>query len=239
MLTQEQIVQFYRDGYLVVEGLVPADVADEVVEANRGMNLESGGKWTPKIFDRDNPTRDAETHRLLTHPRVVEAVEDLLEAPARVFFGMLAVVPARGGEGLKWHQDNMYSTVLGRALNTFVALCDITPDMAILHVAPRSHAPRSHVHGVLAYEVAEDQHRYAAEPENGMPLPGLRKGDACIFDRNTLHHSKSNTTDRHRYAYAAQYMEAKGRLADTGELMPGRALARDLAALLEAEPARS
>ena len=48
-----------------------------------------------------------------------------------VFYGMLAVVKARGGSGLPWHQDNQYTLVLGGAINIFAALCDITPDKAI------------------------------------------------------------------------------------------------------------
>jgi ectoine hydroxylase-related dioxygenase (phytanoyl-CoA dioxygenase family) len=49
-----------------------------------------------------------------------------------------------------------------------------------------------------------------------MPLPTLRKGDAAIFDRSTLHHSKRNDTDEHRYAYAAQYQEDNARSARLG-----------------------
>jgi ectoine hydroxylase-related dioxygenase (phytanoyl-CoA dioxygenase family) len=64
-------------------------------------------------------------------------VEQIFEAPARVYYGMLAIVPAHGGKGLEWHQDNMYDVVRDVLLNTFVALCDITTDKAILWVAPR------------------------------------------------------------------------------------------------------
>ena len=209
-LSEEQIERYYVDGYIIASGLVPPVVCDAVVEAAREVAVQAGGGWTSKIFDPKNPLQDAKLHRLLIEPGLVAATEQIFEAPARFYYGMLAVVPAHGGKGLEWHQDNMYDFVSGRALNTFVALCDITPDMAILWVAPGSQT-----RGV-AESVITNGHHHAAEPENVLQLPGLNKGDVCIFDRNMLHHSKRNTTDRHRYAYAAQFQEANARKVKLG-----------------------
>jgi len=224
-LNEDQITEFYREGYIVVPRLVPHASIDRVLEAAACIPIEPGGSWTPKVFDHDRPLEDAAVHRLLVEPSIVAASGQLLEAPARVYYGMLAVVPARGGKGLEWHQDNMYDVVLGRALNAFVALCDITPEMAILWVAARTH-----LSGV-AENREVDGHRQALNPPNGVPLPGLRKGDVCFFDRNTLHHSKRNETDRHRYAYAAQYQEAKARRGVDGRPDPRKMLASELRAL--------
>jgi hypothetical protein len=134
-LSPEQIAQYYREGYLVVPGLVPHESIDQVlaVVPTAGAN----GSWTPVIFDHDEPEKDAALHRLLVEPSVLGAVEQIFEVPARVYYGMLAVVPAHGGNGLPWHQDNQYDQILGNALNVFIALCDITPDKAILWVAPQ------------------------------------------------------------------------------------------------------
>jgi ectoine hydroxylase-related dioxygenase (phytanoyl-CoA dioxygenase family) len=224
-LTEEQIETYYREGYIVVEDLVSDGAIDAVVDEAKKFAYTPGGGWTPKIFDHAAPEKDAALHRLLVEPDVVAAVEQIFEAPARVYFGMLAVVPANGGKGLEWHQDNQYSTILGRALNVFIALCDITPDKAILWVAPESH-----LKGVQE-SVTESGHRVAATPENGMPLPTLKKGSVCIFDRSTLHHSKRNTTDEDRFAYAAQYAEEKARAAYLGgKKDPNRMLVTDLRA---------
>ena len=207
-LTEEQIDTYYCEGYLLARGLVPEAAIDSVMREAMKVPPDASGRWTPKVFEHDQPEVDAGLHRLLVEPRIIAAVEQILEAPARIYFGMLAIVPARGGKGLPWHQDNMYDVVLGRALNAFVALCDITPDKAILWVAPRTH-----LMGVLESEV-EEGHRSAKPPANGMPLPAMKKGDVAIFDRNTLHHSKKNDTDEHRYAYAAQFIEDKARGAN-------------------------
>lgn len=224
-LTQAQIAQYYREGYLVVPGLVPLETVQQAREAFTAPVAGKG--WTPSIFDYDNPD-DANVlqHRILVEPNIIAAAEQIFEAPARVFYGMTAVVPANGGSGLPWHQDNQYSQVLFDALNTFVALCDITPDKAILWVAPESHK-----RGTQPSKAAENLggHREAAvAPENGRPLQGLKAGDVCIFDRNTYHRSLKNETAEDRFAYAAQYMASHSRMAETGEKPLNKPLARDL-----------
>jgi len=212
-LTEEQVQEYFRQGYLLAPGLVPHESIDRVLEVvpTEGAN----GGWTPVVFDHDAPTRDAELHRLLIEPSVVTAVEQIFEAPARVYYGMLAVVPAHGGNGLPWHQDNQYNQVLGNALNVFIALCDVTPDKAILWVAPRSHLKG--VQPSRPSDLYNGGHREAAvPPENGVPLPMMKKGDACIFDRSMYHRSLKNETAEPRYAYAAQYMAEYSRMAATG-----------------------
>lgn len=226
-LTEEQIERFYVDGYIVAPQLVPHAAIDAVMKEALQMPVTAGGSWTPKTFKPDDPTRDAALHRLLVEPHLVAAVEQIFEAPARIYYGMLAVVPALGGKGLPWHQDNQYDYVSGRALNAFIALCDITPDKAILWVAPGSH-----LKGVVESSAAAGEHHQAAAPANGIPLPGLKKGDVCLFDRTTLHHSKQNDTGEHRYAYAAQYQEANARsVALGGKKDPKKMLVSELRAI--------
>ena len=225
-LSDAQIAQYYREGYLVVAGLVPVETIERVVAVvpTAGTN----GKWTPVTFTHTDPERDAPLHRLLIEPNIVGAVEQIFEAPARVFYGMLAVVPAHGGHGLPWHQDNQYSQILTNALNVFVALCDITPDKAILWVAPGSH--RKGVQPAKGSDLYGGSHREAVvEPENGFALPGMRRGDVCIFDRSTYHRSLRNETDEPRFAYAAQYMADYARMAESGEKDPIRMRATELA----------
>ena len=215
MLSEEQIEHFYREGYVVVPGLVPADQIDKALAA-APQKAQEGGGWGAQIFEHKNPEKDAGIHRLLVEPHIVGAARQIFANEPRVIYGMLAVVPAHGGTGLPWHQDNQYTQVLGGALNTFVALCDITPDKAILWVAPRTH--RLGTQPSKATEQANTSgHREAVtEPEGGMPLPAMHKGDVCIFDRNTYHRSLKNETDEPRFAYAAQYQAENARNSETG-----------------------
>ena len=233
-LTEEQIAHFYREGYVVVPQLISQEAVQAVMKAaNQSRKKASNGRWQATIFDHTNPTKDAPLHCLLVEPSLVSAVESIFESAPRVYYGMLAVVTANGGNGLPWHQDNQYDTVLGGALNAFIALSDITPDKAILWVAPRSH-----LSGVQVSKDATDGsgHREAVvEPLNGQPLPMMRSGDVCIFDRNTYHRNLKNETDEDRYAYAAQYQSDLARSATTGAKDPLKLRAADLHALWQKE----
>lgn len=230
MLTEEQIAHYYREGYVLVRGLLPQMVIEDVMAEAR-QRVRTGDKWQATIFDHENPTVDAKIHQILHTPQVVEAAADLLGTEPRVYYGMLAIVPAQGGNGLPWHQDNQYTHILGGALNVFIALSEITPDMATLWVGPRTHRM-----GVLPSEAntttAPGHRESAYQPDDPIQLPTLQPGDTCIFDRSTLHRSLQNTTDRNRFAYAAQFQAAHSRAADTGEKDPKRMLASDLAAMM-------
>src|SRR5437764_7014 len=116
MLTEGQIEHFYREGYVVVPGLVPMEAVQAVIDKAPAPRETNEG-WQARVLDFDDPDRDAHLHRLLVDPNVVGAVEALFGAPVRVYYGMLAIVPAHGGTGLPWHQDNQYNQILGGALN--------------------------------------------------------------------------------------------------------------------------
>ena len=221
-LSESQIEEFFSEGFIVVENLIDPKKIDRIMEEAVKVPVDARGIWTPKAFAHDDPKTDAKLHQLLVDETLVNAVGQIFEAPVRVDFGMLAIVSASGGKGLPWHQDGMYGQILGRALNSFIALCDITPDKAILWVAPRTHLA-----GVQPAEQAPHGHHQGKEPANGRPLPILRKGSVCMFDRNTMHHSKTNETNEHRYAYAAQYREEKARDAN-GKKDPRKMLVSDL-----------
>ena len=208
---EEQVASYFREGYIVARGLVSRGTLDSVMREIEKIEIDAGGKWKPITFNRDDPADRVVYHQCLIEPGVVAAVEQLLEAPALVQYGMVAVVPASGGTGLAWHQDNQYGHVLGRALNVFIALCDITDEMANLWIAPGTH-----LLGCQPSATEVGHRQLAWEPENGQLAGPLNAGDAVIFDRSTAHRSLNNTTDHHRYAYAAQFCESKSRFAETG-----------------------
>ena len=110
----------HASGYLVCRGLVNADTVNDVRKLGeqkfiaRSDEASAVGdsplmRWTPATFDHSAPATDAELHALLHDPSLVSAASQLLgNAPARVYYGMLAVVPPNGGSGLPWHSDNMW-----------------------------------------------------------------------------------------------------------------------------------
>ena len=236
MLTDDKVEEYWREGYILVRGLVCVETVSRVLEAGRrNAGPEAGKGWCARIFEHKEPSKDRDLHQILWEPSVVETVERILESQPRVWYGMFAVVPARGGTGLPWHQDNQYTQLLGNALNVFIALSEVTPERANLWIAPRSHL--SGKQPSRPSDLYSGSHREAAvAPDNGICLPTLQPGDACIFDRCTYHRSLKNETDQDRFAYAAQYQADNTRIASTGKKDPLRMLARELAAMPNATP---
>ena len=231
-LTEQQLQHFYREGYVVVPSLLTQETIAAVLASAPDAG-RAGGGWGAKAYDHVHPETQGDVYRILAEPGVVDAARSIFGNEPRVLYGMLAVVPANGGTGLPWHQDNQYTQVLGGALNIFAALCDITPNKAILWVAPRSHWLGTQPSKETEQANTQGHREAVVEPENGQPLPAMKAGDVCIFDRNTYHRSLKNETDQPRFAYAAQYQSDNARDALTGqresEHIPNRLRAVDLA----------
>lgn len=237
VLSADQIDHYWRHGYVVVRGLVPVPVTRRVIaaaerKATQETFRQDAKHWLSIILDFTELDAEPEIHEALVTPRVIDAVEQLFVGPARCFYAMLATVNPHGGRGLAWHQDNQYTTVLGHALNTFIACNEITPERCQLWVSPGSH-----LWGVQP-DIGDGRgHKQAVDPGNGICLPTLAPGDACIFHRNTLHRSQTNTTEQVRHAYAAQYCEAQARANGPYDFQViHNPLARDLAAHWAALP---
>ncbi|MDF2963069.1 MAG: phytanoyl-CoA dioxygenase [Paenibacillus sp.] len=220
VLTEDMIEQFYREGYFYAPGFINQETVDKINKENAEFaNRQSAdGQWKSNatIKFADSQEQFPETVNFLTNKQIIEVFEQILGDDVKLWMGMYAVVPPNG-EGLAWHQDNMYTHILGHMLNGFIALDHITQENAGLWLAPRSHRL-----GRQANLNEEGKHRRAAEPENGAPCNPMAPGDAVIFHRETLHHSKRNYTDKPRRAYAFQVASAVCRYAETGKLLTDR-----------------
>jgi len=221
VLTEHMIEEFYREGYFYAPGFITVETVEKINKEHTDFanNLDSK-EWKSNAFIHFHKSAEQfpETAKFLSSPVLVEIFERVLGDKVRLWMGMYAVVPPHG-EGLAWHQDNMYTHILGHMLNGFIALDHITQDNAGLWIAPRSHRL-----GRQANLNEAGAHRRAADPKNGMPCMPMAPGDAIFFHRETLHHSKTNHTDKPRRAYAFQVAAANCRYAETGKLLSDREL---------------
>jgi ectoine hydroxylase-related dioxygenase (phytanoyl-CoA dioxygenase family) len=221
VLTQEMVEEFYREGFFYAPGFLTLETVDKINKENTQFanQQSSDGKWksSPTKNIAESREQFPETTNFLTNTRLIEVFEQILGDDVKLWMGMYAVVPPHG-EGLAWHQDNMYTHILGHMLNGFVALDHITQENAGLWLAPRSHRLGRQQN----LNEAGETHRRAADPENAIPCRPMAPGDAVIFHRETLHHSKTNHTDVPRRAYAFQVASAVCRYAETGKLLEDR-----------------
>ncbi len=227
MLSQEQIKQYRRDGFLVVPDLLTAD------EANAFAAYEDEPKpdgWRQSL---QNHTHDAHWASLAKHPRIAGIVQQLLEARPMIVQTMyLEKQPmgnaGRGGTGTAMHQDLHYLPCEPLVLMAcWVAISDTDPDNGGLCVVPGSNHDELHkTH--KARDTAEHdsweveylmrdrtgrewtEHMYSFEIEgldyNAIQHLTVPKGGGVFFDGRTIHGSFGNKThDRARRAFAIHY----------------------------------
>jgi ectoine hydroxylase len=120
-LSQAQREQYFRDGYLVLDGFIGQDWLDRIWEVTNGFIEESRG-WTKSDTKFDlEPGHSADTPRLrrLTAPvnhhevywefasqgPIVDVAEDLLGPNVVFHHSKLNFKWSGGGEEVKWHQD--------------------------------------------------------------------------------------------------------------------------------------
>ncbi len=60
-LTESQLAEFYREGYIVAEKLVPETTIDRIVSQAQRYERTEGRGWKPVFFDFVQPKRDANT----------------------------------------------------------------------------------------------------------------------------------------------------------------------------------
>lgn len=214
--------QFYREGYFYARGLISAEQVEALNREHEPfVSGLQGEEWKSEAFvsfARQSGEFPA-TASFLRTPHLVDLFERLLGSRVKLWMGMYAVVPP-GGRGLEWHQDNMYTHILGHMLNGFIALDRIDQTNAGLWIAPRSHRLGRQKN----LNPEGSAHRRAADPDNGIPCEPLNPGDAIIFHRETLHKSGRNATGKPRRAFAFQVASAVCRYAETGKLLEDREL---------------
>jgi len=206
-LTEGDIECFYCEGYFPAHSFISQDSVDRINKAYAAEvdRLADRREWTALPFAK-------EAQDELQTQRITGMMERLLSGPVKLWLGMYAIVMP-GGMGLGWHQDNQYTHILGHMCNVFVALDAIDTDNAGLWIAPRTHRlgrqPNLNREGV--------SHRRAADPDNPLAVDPMAPGDAIIFHRELLHHSKTNQSDKPRRAFAFQVSAASCRFAETGK----------------------
>lgn len=204
---------FEQRGYVELPGLLSPERAGRLVAHLEGLDADQADDnplsrgpmaFYSLLWPRSEPLR-----HLLADPSLVAAVRAVAGGDLWVRWDQ-AVDKGPGAGVFPWHQDNEYSKLASEHVQVWVALTESTADGGGLELVPRRldrrlphHLDDGHV--VHAGELPEDPVAIAARP-----------GDVVLFSSYTLHRTTPNTTDRHRWAYVAEYL----RTADTDPYLP-------------------
>ena len=221
-LSEGEVEQYHREGWLVVEGVLPEDAlaevdraAHEVVDAALGggdaaayIELEPADTGSePGVRRIVDPYARHEAFRSVAHdPRVVDRVESLLGTDLDLQHSKLNWKPARVGSPVDWHQDlAYYPHTNDGVLAVLIYLDDASEENGCVQVLPRQHhryldhtAPGASFAGRILDPSVTD-----LEPR---PLPAPA-GRAIFLHGLTPHASLPNESSRPRrtliFAYRA------------------------------------
>ena len=207
-LTPEQIARFNRDGYLKpfrifddaeiaeLRGYFDRLLAKYVAEGKDSYSISSAHLRHGRVWD------------VLTHPRVVRIVADLL-GPSVIAWGSHFFCKMPGdGKTVSWHQDSSYWPLTpSKAVTVWLAIDDADPGNANMRFIPGTH-----VLGHLTYKLSETDpsnvlNQTVPEVEKyGAPVDvQLKAGEASVHSDLLLHGSEANSSDRRRCGLTLRY----------------------------------
>jgi non-haem Fe2+, alpha-ketoglutarate-dependent halogenase len=201
VLSREQVERFNREGYLLpLRIFSPAEVAElRTYFDNLLAKYMSEGKDSYSISSAH--LRHGRVWDVLTNPRVVAIVSDLL-GPGVVAWGshFFCKMP-RDGKTVSWHQDASYWPLTpSKAVTVWLAIDDADRGNACM-----KYIPGTHVLGHLTYQLSENDpanvlNQTVPDVEKyGEPVyVELKAGEASLHSDLLLHGSEANTSDRRR-----------------------------------------
>ena len=239
MVARDDSEFFRANGYLVAHNLVERGICEKIEKDAESICL--GKRWHPDWNARGlNSMQQLGYFSNLMDRSLMAVVSVRAQAIAEQLVGhrvvlwgdQLIMKPAGCDVQVAWHQDAAYwcnwsdvpSMASGltleegySAITCWIALCDVTPNMA-----PVCYLPGSHKKHFLHREVSTATNEYNErdplylDPEAIAPYLEKRAscplgaGDCTFHDARTMHSSGSNTSTRPRYGYALHFWPTSG-----------------------------
>ena len=211
VLTQEQIEQYNRDGFIKgISIFTPAEAAENRLYFDKLLEkvLASGGD---SYSISTAHLKYGRVYDLLTHPRLIAVVQDLL-GPNLIAWGShyFCKMP-RDGKPVAWHQDASYWPLSpSKAATVWLAIDDADRENACMKFIAGSH----HVGHLTFRPSSPDEHNVLnqtidnAEQYGEVVWDELKAGEISIHSDLLLHGSEANLSPRRRCGITLRYCSA-------------------------------
>ncbi len=239
LLSEAEVAAFWRDGFhFPVRVLTDAEVrrcrgALEAHEAATGGPISGNARHKVHLLF----TWAAE---LVRHPRILDAVEDLLGPDILCWTTNFFIKEARTPDYVSWHQDVTYWGLdPDDVVTAWVALSDAPVESGAMEFIPGTHrmgqlphADTFHEHNLLSrgQEIAVE-----VDAGKAVKVP-LKAGEMSLHHVKLAHYSGPNTTGDRRIGLAIRYIPPhvhQTKVRDSATLVRGR----DTGGHYELEPA--
>ena len=207
-LTEQQVAQFRREGWLAPLRAMSADEADQCrakVEAYEAK-VGSDANRTLKIKGHLAAPWIVELGR---NPRILDALEDLIGPDILLFGASIFAKPGNDRAYVSWHQDSAYFGLEPHEeVTAWVAFTPSNATNGALRVLPRSHTGPDLRH-VETYApdnmLARGQSLDVADESAAVTIE-LKPGEFSLHHERMAHGSKTNRTAERRIGFAFFYI---------------------------------
>ena len=209
LLSQQQVDQYQNSGFVS-----PVDVLNQD-EIKQSINeIENFEEKTGQPIDFPHKSR---CHQLFSwadylvhHPKILDAVEDIIGPNILCYHATLWVKPAKSNSFVRWHQDGTYFFLdPAKHVTAWVALTVADEDAGCMQVIPASHKNDFF------------DHNDDADPNNMIPrgqglaidvdteasvsMP-LQPGQMSLHHTKLFHASFNNRRDTRRIGFGISYI---------------------------------
>ncbi len=208
VLTAEQASVYQRSGiHFPVDVMSQSDAAEllarfEAAEAAHGGRLPARVNQKPHLL---HPWMND----LVRHPRILDAVEDILGPDLLCWGAQFFAKNARDPSYVSWHQDGTYWGLSSPDVVTaWVALTPSVPENGCMQVVPGTHLSQvEHVDTFAETNLLSrgQEIRVSVRKEEVVPVV-LKAGQASLHHVLIFHGSEPNTSDERRVGFAIRYI---------------------------------
>ncbi|QDV22311.1 phytanoyl-CoA dioxygenase family protein [Aureliella helgolandensis] len=210
-LTAGQIEQYNAQGYLLPFDGLDADEARELRAFFDGVLAAFIELGRTSYSINTAHLRFARIYDLVQHPKIVDAVSDLLGDNVVCWGSHFFCKMPRDGKSVPWHQDSTYWPLSPtKTVTVWLAIDDADPENANMKFIPRSH-----LHGLIDYDLSQDANTVldlaVQNPHSygeGEVDVQLKAGQFSMHSDLLLHGSEANPSDRRRCGLTIRYAAA-------------------------------
>lgn len=213
-LSRDQVAAYNRDGFVRPIGIFDAaEIADiRSYFDDLLAKVLASGKDSYSISSAH--LRHGRCYELLTHPRIVACVKDILGENVVGWGSHFFCKMPRDGKAVAWHQDASYWPLTpSKAVTVWLAIDDADIENACMRFISGSHhfghltyRPSSAEEHNVLNQTVEDPEQYGE-----IVYDELKAGECSLHSDLLLHGSEGNMSDRRRCGLTLRYASTEVR----------------------------